>query len=180
VKNQEIAEIFRQIAQILEVKGENVFRVRAYERAARNIESMSEDIGIFVKEDRLTAIPGIGKDLEEKIKEIVSSGRLKYLEELKKNTPKGLIQMLSVPGIGPKTAKLLYDKLEIQDLVMLERMAHMGKIKDVPGIKQKTVENILRGIELIKKGRDRMDLKTAMDASESFIRQLKKLKEVKK
>ncbi len=180
MKNQEIAEIFRQIAQILEVKGENVFRVRAYERAARNIESMSEDIGIFVKEDRLTAIPGIGKDLEEKIKEIVSSGRLKYLEELKKNTPKGLIQMLSVPGIGPKTAKLLYDKLEIQDLVMLERMAHMGKIKDVPGIKQKTVENILRGIELIKKGRDRMDLKTAMDASESFIRQLKKLKEVKK
>ncbi|MDP8229830.1 MAG: DNA polymerase/3'-5' exonuclease PolX [Candidatus Gorgyraea atricola] len=180
MKNQEIAEVFRQIAQILEVRGENVFRVRAYERAARNIESMPEDIEVFVKEERLTAIPGIGKDLEEKIKEIVSSGRLEYLEDLKKNTPKGLIQMLSIPGVGPKTAKLLYDKLQIQDMVMLERMAHMGKIKDVPGIKQKTVENILRGIELIKKGRDRMDLKTAMDASQNFIEQLKKLKEVKR
>ena len=180
MKNQEIAEIFREIAQLLEVRGENVFRVRAYERAARNIESMPEDIEVFVKEDRLTAIPGIGKDLEEKIKEIVLKGKLKYLEELKKSTPKGLIQMLAIPGVGPKTAKLLYDKLEIQDLVMLERMAQMGKIKDVPGIKEKTVENILRGIKLIKKGRSRMDLKTAMDASESFIKQLKRLKEVKK
>ena len=180
MKNQEIAEIFRQIAQILEVKGENVFRVRAYERAARNIEAVPEDIEVFVKEERLTTIPGIGRDLEEKIKEIVLSGRLKYLEELKKNTPKGLIQMLAIPGIGPKTAKLLYDKLQIQDLVMLERMAQMGKMKDVPGIKEKTVENILRGIELIKKGRSRMDLKTAIDASESFIKQLKRSKEVKK
>ncbi|MFC1621345.1 DNA polymerase/3'-5' exonuclease PolX [Candidatus Omnitrophota bacterium] len=179
MKNKEIAKIFRQIAQILEAKGENAFRVRAYERAARNIESMPEDIEAFAKEEKLTTIPGIGKDLEEKIKEIILSGKLECLEELKKDTPKGLIQMLTIPGIGPKTAKLLYDKLQIQDMVMLERMAHMGKIKEVPGIKDKTVKNILRGIELIKKGRDRMDLKTAMDASKSFIEQLQRLKEVK-
>ncbi|MFC1666885.1 DNA polymerase/3'-5' exonuclease PolX [Candidatus Omnitrophota bacterium] len=180
MKNQKIANIFRQIAQILEIKGENPFRIRAYEHAARNIESIPEDIEVFVSEGRVRTISGIGKDLEEKIKEIVSEGRLQYLEDLKKDVPKGLIDILSIPGVGPKTAKLLYEKLGIQDIVMLERVAHSGKIKKLPGMKQKTEENILRGIELLKMGRDRMDLKTAMDVANSFIAQLKKSKEVKK
>ncbi len=180
MKNQEIANIFRQIAQILEIKGENPFRIRAYERAALNIESIPEDIEIFVREDRLKSIPGIGKDLEEKIKEIVSEGKLKYLEELKKDIPKGLIDILEIPGIGPKTAKVLYEKLGVRDLVMLERMAHSSRISKLPGMKKKTEENILRGIELLKRGRDRMDLKTAIDVADSFVERLKKLKEVKK
>jgi DNA polymerase (family X) len=180
MKNQEIADIFRQIAGILEIKGENPFRIRAYERAALNIESIPRDISHFIEEDTLTAIPGIGKDLEEKIKEIAATGKLKYLEELKKDTPSGIFEIMNVPGIGPKTAKLLYDKLNIYDLVMLERMAHAGKIRNLPGIKEKTEENILRGIEIIKRSRDRMDLKTAMDVAGSFVGKLKKLKEVKK
>lgn len=180
MKNQDIADIFREIAQILEIKGDNRFRIRAYERAAQNIESIPEDIEVFVREDRLKSIPGIGKDLEEKIKEIVATDKLKYLEELKKDIPKGLLDILTIPGIGPKTAKLLYEKLGIRDIVMLERMAHSGKIKGLPGIKEKTEENILRGIELVKRGHDRMDLKTAIDAAGLFIAQLEKLKEVKK
>ena len=180
MKNQEIANIFRQIAQILEIKGDNPFRIRAYERAAQNVESIPEDIETFVREDRLTTIPGIGKDLEEKIKEIVSTGKLKFLEGLKKDIPDGLIDILSVPGLGPKTAKVLHEKLGIEDLVMLERMAHAGKIRKLPGMKEKTEENILRGIEIIKRGRSRMDLKTAADVSEAFISRLKKLKGVEK
>jgi len=180
MKNKLIAEIFRQIAEILEIKGENPFRIRAYERAAQNIESLPDDIEQLTKEDRLKDIPGVGKDLEEKIKEIVSTGKLNYLDELKRDIPEGLIEMLSVPGIGPKTAKVLYEKLDIQDIVMLERMAHAGKIRDLPGMGEKTEENILRGIEILKKGRDRLDLKTAMDAAITFVSQIKKIKEVKR
>ncbi len=180
MKNKLIAEIFREIARMLEIKGENFFRVRAYEKAAENVESLPDDIEAFAKEDKLKDIPGIGKDLEEKIKEIISTGKLKYLEELKKDIPEGLLEMLNVPGIGPKTAKLLYEKLDIQDVVMLERMAHAGKIRGLPGMGEKTEENILHGIELFKKGRERLDLKIATDVAASFVSQLKKLKDVKK
>ncbi|OIO33715.1 MAG: DNA polymerase III [Candidatus Omnitrophica bacterium CG1_02_40_15] len=179
MKNKLIAEIFRDIAEILEIKGGNPFRIRAYERASQNIESLPDDIEAFVKEDKLKDIPGIGKDLEEKIKEIVSTGKLEYLEKLKKDIPEGLIEILNVPGIGPKTAKLLYEKLDIQDVIMLERMAHAGKIRDIEGMGEKTEENILAGIELLKKTRDRLDLKVAMDAAEGFMAQLRKLKDVK-
>jgi DNA polymerase (family 10) len=179
MKNKLIADIFREIAEILEIKGENHFRIRAYERAGQNIESLPEDIEAFMKEDKLTDIPGIGKDLEEKIKEIVSTGKLKYLDELKKGIPEGLLEILNVPGIGPKSAKLLYEKLGIEDIVMLERMAVAGKIRNLAGMGEKTEENILRGIEILKKGMERLDLETATDAAASFIARLKKLKEVK-
>lgn len=181
MKNKLIAEIFRDIAQMLEIKGENFFRIRAYEKAAENVESLPEEtIEAFAKEDKLKDIPDIGKDLEEKIKEIVSTGKLKYLEELKKDIPEGLLEMLNVPGIGPKTAKLLYEKLDIQDVIMLERMAAAGKIRGLPGMGKKTEENILAGIELFKKGRERLDLKIASEVAASFVNQLKKMKEVKK
>jgi len=179
MKNKLIAEIFKDIAEMLEIKGENFFKIRAYEKAAQNIESLPGDIEAFAKDEKLKDIPGIGKDLEEKIKEIVSTGKLKYLEELKKDIPEGLIEMLNVPGIGPKTAKLLHEKLDIQDVVMLERMAHAGKIRGLPGMGEKTEENILAGIDLFKKGRERLDLKTATDAAYNIIARLKKLKEVK-
>src|SRR3989338_3935339 len=120
MKNKLIAEIFRGIADILEIKGENPFRIRAYDRAGRNIESLADDVEVLIREDRLKDVEGIGKDLEEKIREILSTGKLKYLEELKKDIPEGLIEMLNVPGIGPKTAKLLYEKLDIQDGVSRE------------------------------------------------------------
>ena len=180
MKNKLIAEIFRGIADILEIKGENHFRIRAYERASQNIESLPEDVEALIRENTLKDVDGIGKDLEEKIREIVSTGKLKYLEELKKDIPEGLIEMLNVPGIGPKTAKLLYEKLDIQDVVMLERMAHAGKIRDLEGMGEKTEENILAGIELFKKSREKLDLKTAADVAEGFVSKLKKLKEAKK
>ena len=179
MKNQEIANIFRQVSQILEIKDENPFRIRAYERAAQNIESIPEDIELFIKEGTLKTIPGIGKDLEEKIKEICSKGSLQYLEDLKKEVPQGLLDVLAIPGVGPKMAKLLHEKLKIRDVVMLERMAHAGRVRELPGIKKKTEDNILRGIELLKRGRDRMDLKTATDASSLFIKELNRSKEIK-
>ncbi len=179
MKNLEVALIFRDIARILEIKGDNPFRIRAYLKAAQNIEALTEEVEVLIKAGALTKIPGIGKDLEEKTKEIVSTGRLKFYEELKKTVPSGVIEMLSIPGVGPKTAKLLYEELGIKDIPTLEKMARLGNLKGLPHLKEKTEENIIRGIELLKKGRERMDLATAINISQTFVNTLKKLREVK-
>ncbi|MBL7085012.1 MAG: DNA polymerase/3'-5' exonuclease PolX [Candidatus Omnitrophica bacterium] len=179
MKNKEVAEIFRQIAEILEIQGENPFRIRAYFKAAQNIESLGRDIAEIAERHELEKIPGIGKDLTEKIKEIVKTGKLKFYEQLKDDIPEGLTLLMSVPGLGPKTAKLLYDKLKIRNLKSLEQAARAHKISTLPGIKEKTEVNILRGIALTKKAKERMLLFRAMSTAEEFIQVLKKLKEVK-
>ncbi|MBM3713514.1 MAG: DNA polymerase III, partial [Actinobacteria bacterium] len=147
MRNLEIAEIFREIARILEIKGDNVFRIRAYERAAQNIESTTEDIAEFIKRDNLTDIPGIGKDLAEKIKEFHKTGKLKFLRDLKKTIPEGLLQILNIPSVGPKTTKLLYDKLKIKSILDLELAIKKKRLDGIFGIKDKTIENIQKGIE---------------------------------
>ena len=104
MKNLEIVQIFREIANILEIKGGNVFRIRAYERAAQNIEGLTQDLDDFIKGNRLTDIPGIGSDLSKRIKEFAETGRIKVYEEVKKSIPKGLLGLLDIPSVGPKTA----------------------------------------------------------------------------
>ena len=178
--NPKVAEIFLRVAKILEIKGENVFRIRAYERAARNIESLTEDIANYVKEDRLNQIPGIGKDLSDRIKEIVNTGKLKFLEDLEKSVPKGLMELLEIPSIGPKTASLLYKELKIKSIADLEKAIAENKLLGLFGIKEKTVENILRGIEIFKKGKERMLLSVAQSTADEFVNKLKKIPEVKK
>ncbi|OGX42723.1 MAG: hypothetical protein A3H41_01980 [Omnitrophica WOR_2 bacterium RIFCSPLOWO2_02_FULL_45_28] len=175
-----IAEIFRNIAKILELKGENVFRIRAYERAAQNIESSSEDIQGLINENRLKAIPGIGSDLSGKIMEIAKTGKLKFYEELRKTIPEGLMDLLNIPSVGPKHARLFHQKLKIKSIAGLEKAARQGKLLELEGIKEKTVENILKGIALLEKGRERMDLATAILTADEFITPLKSLSYVKK
>lgn len=178
--SQKIAEIFRNIAKILEIKGENVFRVRAYERAAGNIESMGEDIQDLINENKLTEIPGIGEDLASKIVEIVKTGKLKFFEELKKTVPEDLLELLNIPSVGPKHAKLFYEKLKIKSIPELEKAAKEGKLLTLAGIKEKTVQNILKGIELVKKGREAMNISEAVSAAGEFLRRLKDIPEVRK
>ncbi len=173
MKNIEIAEIFRNIAQILEIKGENPFRIRAYEKAAQNLEGLTENIENLAKKEELETIPGIGKDLALKIKEILKTGKLKFYEELKKEVSQGLLDILSVPGIGPKTAKLLYEKLKIDSIEELEKMTRLHKISNLPGLKTKTEENIIKGIELLKKGVGRLPLNMALAAASNIIEKLK-------
>ena len=146
MKNLEIGGIFRDIAKILEIKGGNVFRIRAYERAAQNIEGLSRDIEDFAGGGRLTEIPGIGKDLSERIKEFIKTGKVKIYEDLKKTVPQGLLELLNIPSVGPKTAKLLSEKLNIKSIADLEKAIKKNKLRGIFGIKEKTVENILKGI----------------------------------
>lgn len=180
MKNLEVARIFHEIAKILEIKGGNPFRIRAYERAAQNIEGLSVDIEDFINTDRLTEIPGIGSDLADKIKEIVSTGKLRVYKDLKKTIPAGLLDLLNIPSVGPKTAKLLYEKLNIKNIAGLENAIKKNRLKDIFGIKEKTVENISKGIDLLRRQKERMPLAVAIQASNEFEGALKKLPEVKR
>lgn len=172
MRNQEIARIFNDIADILEIKGDNPFRVRAYRRAAQNIDSFAKDVAETSPEE-LQEIPGIGADLAAKVQEYVATGSLKFYDELKKEVPSGLVDLLSVPGLGPKTAKLFFDKLHIKDIDDLEKLAKEGKLKGLPGIQAKTEENILKGIAMIRRHSGRFPIGRVLPVAEGILGKLK-------
>ena len=105
MKNLEIAQVFREIAKILEIKGENVFRIRAYDRGAQNIEALPEAIEDYVAQDRLSEIPGIGPDLSGKIREYLSTGKVEMYEDLKKAVPEGVLELLNIPPSASSLSK---------------------------------------------------------------------------
>ncbi len=179
MKNREIASIFNDIADLLEIKGENPFRIRAYRRAALNLESLARDVAETSK-DELMEVPGIGQDLAGKIEEYVKTGRLEFYEDLKKGVPEGLGVLLSVPGLGPKTAKLLAEKLKIKNLGDLERFAREHKLSGLPGIKEKTEENILKGIGMLKRGMERQPLGKVLPVANDILDHLGKKAPVNK
>ena len=172
MKNQQIAKIFNEIGELLDLKGENVFRVRAYHRAAQNIDSLSKDVATL-SEEELEAIPGIGKDLAAKIGEYLVTGKIAKHEALKKEIPAGVLELLRVPGLGPKTAKLLYEKMQIQSIDELEALTRAGKLAGLPGIQKKTEENIIKGIEQIKRGSERYPLGRVLPLAGNIVRQVK-------
>ncbi len=170
--NQQLAKIFGEIADILDLKGENVFRIRAYRRAALNLEGLAKDVATLSAEE-LEALPGIGKDLTGKIHEYLATGKVAKYEELKKEIPAGVLEILRVPGLGPKTAKLLYEKLQIKNLDELEALTRAGKLAGLPGIQKKTEENILQGIEQLKRGSARRPLGRVRPLAEDIVRQVR-------
>ena len=172
MKNQQIAKIFTEIAELLELKEENIFRVRAYRRAAQNIDGLPRDVAAL-SEEELAAIPGIGKDLTGKIHEYLATGKVAKHEELKKEIPAGVLELLRVPGLGPKTAKLLYEKKKITGIEELEAATRAGKLAGLPGIQKKTEENILQGIELIKRGSERRPLGRVLPLAEDIVRRVR-------
>lgn len=150
--NYEVARVFRSIADMLEIKGENRFRINAYRRAARAVEEIPEPVAGRVREDSLREIPGIGKDLAAKITELVQTGGLAYYEELKAEIPPGLVSLLQIPGIGPSTARTLFEQGGVAGIDQLEAAAREGRLRMLPGIRKKTEANILRGIEIFRSG----------------------------
>ncbi len=170
--NAQIARIFGEIADLLELKGENPFRVRAYRRAAMNVEGTPKELS-SLGEEELTAIPGIGRDLAGKIRQYAETGRVDLHEELKREIPAGLLAILRVPGVGPKTAKMLHDKLDVKSLEELEELARGRKLAGLPGIQEKTEENIIKGIELLKKGRERFPLGRALPLARNIVEHLR-------
>lgn len=152
VLNGEIAEIFSKTADLLEIKGENPFKVRAYRNAARIIQNMGRSLDSLVKEGfDLTRLPGIGSDLASYIEEIVRTGKFSKLESLKRELPEGLEELLAIEGLGPKRVRELYEAFHITSLKDLANIAQSGEIYKLKGFGPKLVEKILKGITLAKK-----------------------------
>jgi DNA polymerase (family X) len=153
LQNYEIARVLHEIAIYEEVKGEK-FKPRAYEKAALYVGSLNEDLNTIYKKggiNGLTELPGIGKSIAEKLTEIIKTGKLKYYEELKSQIPVDVTTLTSVEGIGPKTVKVLYEKLGITNIEELEEAAKEEKLRNVPGFGEKSEQQILNGISLFRK-----------------------------
>ena len=180
MKNLEIARGFDLIGDLLELKGENPFRIRAYRRAAQNLETLTEDVETLAAQGRLDEIPGIGPDLAGKIGEYLEMGRMEVLESLRREVPAGLADLMGVPGVGPKTAKLLHDRLKVTDLGQLETLARAGKLRGLPGIQAKTEQNLIKGIALVRRGQARMPLWRALPLAEEIAHALASVRGVKR
>src|SRR5271169_4513672 len=141
-----VAEILVEIGTLLELKGENPFKTRAYANGARTIEGLGEPLEKLVAEKRLGEIKGIGEALEQKITELVETGKLKYYEDLKASIPPGFIEMLEIPGLGPKKIQALNKKLGVDSIEKLEAACQAGKVAELDGFGEKTQSNILEGI----------------------------------
>jgi DNA polymerase (family X) len=172
MQNQELAKYFWEIARWLEIKGENPFKVRAYETAARTIEGMAEPLDKFSDIGNLEKIPGVGKSIAEKILEIITTGECKFLKELQSQFPPGMLELLKVPGLGPKKAARIYHELGIGDIESLKQSAAGAQIRNLAGFGAKEEENILKGIELLSANSGRMTLGTALPLAEQIMAQL--------
>jgi DNA polymerase (family X) len=171
----EIIKILEDIAALLELKSENVFKSRAYQKAARSIEFLSEDLDKLVREDRLREIPGVGEAIAKKLSELITTGRMEYYEKLKSEFPAGIGAFLEVPGIGPRTALLLTRDLGIQTLEELEKAIEDGRVAALPRMGEKTARNILQQIQAFrkKKSEKRVPLGVVLPIADSIINSLK-------
>ncbi len=147
MNKDEIADVFENIARLLELKGENPFKVRAYTHAARALETLSEPLETLIAEDRLTAVDGIGKATGEKIAELSTHGRLDYYNNLREEFPPDILTLFDIQGLGAKKIKVLWDTLKVHSVTNLERACKDGSVAALPGFGEKTASNILKGIE---------------------------------
>ena len=144
---EEIARVLEQIAALLELKGENPFKIRAYVNAARAIETFGGNIPDLKDEEAVAKIPGIGKSIALKIKELAATGSLKYLEELSAEFPSGIMKLFSISGLGAKKIKALYDQLRISSIDQLRQACEGGRVAELPGFGETTQAKICKAIE---------------------------------
>jgi len=167
--NADIAAVFEEIADLLEIQGANPFRIRAYRNAARVVGELSQEISrLLEKGEDLTELPGIGGDLAGKIKEIVGSGQCSLLDRLHTELPPAITELLKIPGLGPKRVKALYHDLDVQTLEQLYRAARDGRIRALPGFGEKTENNILQAIEAHANQTQRFKLAIAAQYAEAL------------
>ncbi len=176
--NGEIARIFNNIANMLDIAGENPFKVRAYKRASRNILNLDKDIGDRSGGDDIENIDGIGKDLAKKIREFIDEGRMQYYEDLKAKIPETLTDMLNVQGIGPKLLKTLYQDFNVREFSDLERVIESPELLQVKGIGIKKIKEIRVGIKLFKSHIDKINLGFALPVAESLRNELAGIRNV--
>ncbi len=151
MNNSQIIEILENIAELLEIKGENVFKSRSYLNAARSIKFLTEEVDSLAVHDRLGEIPGVGKAIAKKLHELVTTGHMDYYEKLKAEFPPGINTLLNIRGIGPRTASRLINELNIQSADDLEQAIIRGRLTGIPHLGEKSLQNILNEIQSTRK-----------------------------
>ncbi len=170
---QGVAKILEEIALLLELKGENPYKSRAYYSAARKVELIGEEeLSNLVKEDKLKDVEGIGSALNDKIRELALTGNLAYYEQLKESVPEGLLDMIRVPGLGPKKVRTLYKLLDISTLAEFEYACRENRLVNLKGFGQKTQDNILEGIEFLRRYQGRFFYSEALGVAEDLLGEL--------
>ena len=180
-KNKILAQIFERIGDALDFQGENTFKIAAYRKAARVLEDLPEDVEEIYKKkgiEGLHGIPGIGERIAKKIAEFLETGKMRKYDEVMSQVPQELIALLDVQGLGPRTLRLAYEKLDVRNLDDLKRVLDDGNLAALPGMGEKKVENIKKGLELYEKMRERIPLGLAYPLVQEIIMRMKELKEV--
>jgi len=173
---EEAIKILKEISVLLELKGENPFKIRAYQNSARSLEASDIDFSKDLKIDSLTKINGIGQHIAERIKKLVDTGSLKFYEDLKKTVPPGLVEMLAIPTMGPKKIKYLFNNLGISNIGQLEYACIENRLVDLPNFGRKTQENILKGIEVLKKYKGRYLFANIIEEAEAIHNKIQNFK----
>jgi len=173
MKNKELADLFNRMADILEFKDENPFKISAYRKAARIIGDLTQDIEEIAESGKLKEVPGIGEGMAQKIVEYLKTGKVSKFEEVRKGVSDALIAIMDIPGMGPKTLSMIHREKGISSLSQLERAVEDGSLVGLPGIGEKKVENIKRGIQLLKQSKGRMNLGIAFPVAKGIVEALR-------
>jgi len=179
MNNQELADVFSLIGDLSDIKGENIYKTLAYRKAAESLKELGRDVNEYWKAGELEEIPGVGKAISEKIDELLRTGKLEFLEKLKKEVPVGLVEWLQIPGLGPKKAALIWKQLNITTMAELEQAARAGKLQNLPGMGKKSEEQILAGLESLSRRSGRIPIGRAFPLAQEIIEALKKVPGVK-
>ena len=178
MKNREIADLFETIADMLELLGGNAFRVNSYRKASRVIGDLTDDIADVAAAGRLQKLPGIGASTARKIDEYLETGTMTRYEELVEQVPEGVVAMMHVPGVGPKTAGLVYKEAGIDSVAKLAEAIDAGQLADLPGLGARKLENIQKGIRTYRAGQERVPLGRALPIAEQIVAALRKIRGV--
>ena len=173
MKNKELADLFDRMADILEFKSENPFKISAYRKASRIIGDLTQDIEEIAESGKLKDVPGIGEGMAEKIVEYLKTGKVSKFEEVRKGISDELIAIMDIPGMGPKTLAMIHKEKGISNLSQLEKAVEDGSLIGLPGIGEKKVENIKRGIQLLKQSKGRMNLGIAFPVAKRIVEALR-------
>ncbi len=175
-----VVHALRDIALFLQLKGENAYRCRAYEIAADRIAGITEDLAVLASENRLQDLPGIGAALAEKINELVSTGRMQFLESLRAEFPAGILDLLKIPELGPRKAAMLWRQLEIGDLASLENACRAGKVAELKRFGEKTQEKLLSAIDFFRRSRGRRRLGDVLPVANDLLDRVKAVQGVQR
>src|ERR1043165_8636203 len=178
LNNRQLADTFTLIANLLEIKGEIIYKTLAYRKASESLMALPREASEYWKEGKLEDIPGVGKAIAEKIDELLRTDKLEFLEKIKKEVPEELATWLPVPSLGPKKIAMIWKTLGITTLPQLEAAAKEGKLRDLPGMGAKSETTILAGIESLSRKSGRVPLGVAYPLAQQIVAQLKKVKGV--